>query len=352
MQYTSMEPIPVNREREHIPKMVIRNVLEWNIAHGVDTIAGLNKRVLDGTFPDLVREGDLEYSRNVANAAEEIVKHKGKVRIVIIAGPSSSGKTTTTIKLNEHLKKAGLSIVPINLDNYFFDLEMHPKDEFGDYDFEVPEALDLELINKHLAMLINDETIQVPYYNFKTGKREKETTPLKLERNQLLLIDSLHGLYEKMTHSVPREMKFRLYIETLSQIKDNEDNWIRWTDIRLLRRMVRDNWHRSYDPVRTIGHWHYVRKSEMRHIVPFITNVDFVLNGALPYELPVHKKHMFPYLEKAIEEFRHSKRREDAFIRASRVQKMLGEIEVLEDDSCIPGTSLLREFIGGSTYKY
>ena len=116
--------------------------------------------------------------------------------------------------------------------------------------------------------------------------------------------------------------------------------------------MVRDSWHRSYDPVRTIGHWHYVRKSEMRHIVPFITSVDFVLNGSLPFELPVHKKYMFPYFAKAIEEYRGNPKREDAFLRAMRVQKMLGEIEVREDDSCVPGTSLLREFIGGSTYRY
>jgi len=339
-------------EQRNIPKMVIQNVLEWNSAHGVDTIAGLNKRVREGTFPALVQEGDKEYVRNVVRAADEIIKHRDAVRIVIIAGPSSSGKTTTTIKLNERLQTAGLNIIPINLDNYFFDLEMHPKDEFGDYDFEVPEALDLDLINAHLADLIKGKTVHVPRYNFKTGKREKKTNPLKLERNQILLIDSLHGLYEKMTRSVPREMKFRLYIETLSQLKDNEDNWVRWTDIRLLRRMVRDSWHRSYDPVRTIGHWHYVRKSEMRYIVPFITTVDFVLNGALPFELPIHKKFMFPYFAKAIEEFKGNVRREDAYIRAKRVQKLLSEIEVVEDDSCVPKTSLLREFIGGSVYAY
>ncbi|MDD5557731.1 MAG: response regulator SirA [bacterium] len=346
------ERVYEQEERKHIPRMVIQNVLDWNIAHGVDTILGLNRRVGDGTFPELVRDGDEEYHRNVTRAAEEVIRHRGRIRIVIIAGPSSSGKTTTTIKLNERLKKEGMSIVPINLDNYFFDLEKHPKDEFGDYDFEVPEALDLALINRHLLDLIEGRTIQVPRYNFKTGLREEETDPLRLERNQILLIDSLHGLYEAMTESVPREMKFRLYIETLSQIRDGEGNWVRWTDIRLLRRMVRDSWHRSYDPVRTIGHWHYVRKSEMRHIVPFITNVDFVLNGALPYELPVHKKYMFPFFAKAIEEYGNDPRREDASIRASRVQKLLSEVRVLEDDSCIPGTSLLREFIGGSTYRY
>ncbi|MCX6356399.1 MAG: nucleoside kinase [Candidatus Aureabacteria bacterium] len=293
-------------ERRNIPKMVVQNVLEWNMAHGVDTVGGLNKRVLDGTFPELVREGDAEYVRNVSCAADKIIKHRDLVRIAIIAGPSSSGKTTTTIKLNERLMEAGMSIVPMNLDNYFFNLEMHPKDEFGDYDFEVPEALDLALINEHLAELIKGKTVQTPIYNFKTGKREKKTVPFSLKRNQILLIDSLHGLYEKMTHSVPREMKFRLYIETLSQLKDNEGNWVRWTDTRLLRRMVRDSWHRSYDPVRTIGHWHYVRKSEMRYIVPFITTVDFVLNGALPFELPVHKKFMFPYFAQAIGEFKNN----------------------------------------------
>jgi uridine kinase len=346
------EKIFEKRERRNIPQMVIQNVLEWNIAHGVDTIDGLNKRISDGSFPQLVRDGDKAYEQNIANAAEAILKRRDKIRIVIIAGPSSSGKTTTTIKLDEHLKKEGLSIIPINIDNYFFDLEMHPKDEFGDYDFEVPEALDLDLINRHLAELIDGKTIQVPRYNFKTGVREKETDPFKLESHQLLLIDSLHGLYHKMTNSVPDEAKFQLYIETLSQLKDTEGNWTRWTDIRLLRRMVRDNWHRSYDPVRTIGHWHYVRKSEMKHIIPFITEVDFVVNGALPYELPVHKKYMYEFLPKAIEEYKNNPKREDAYIRAKRVKDMLDQITTVEDDSCIPGTSLLREFIGGSTYKY
>ncbi len=340
------------REKKNIPKAVIRNVLGWNKKHGVDTIAGLNTRVKDGSFPELVRQGDAAYNEGVKLAAKEIIKHRDRIRIVIIAGPSSSGKTTTTIKLNEHLKKEGMSIAPINLDNYFFDLEMHPKDEFGDYDFEVPEALDLKLINQHLAELVDGKTVRVPRYNFKTGKREAETDPFKLESDQILLIDSLHGLYEKMTSSVPRELKFRLYIETLSQLKDTGGNWTRWTDIRLLRRMVRDSWHRSYDPVRTIGHWHYVRKSEMEHIVPFITTVDYVLNGALPYELPIHKKYMFSYVAEAIKAYKNNSRREDAYIRAMRVHKMLSEIEVVEDDSCVPDTSLLREFIGGSTYKY
>ena len=339
-------------EKKYIPNMVIQNVLDWNEAHGVDSIEGLNKRIKDGTLPELVRDADKFYADYIRRAADEIIGKRDKVRIAIIAGPSSSGKTTTTIKLNERLNEAGISIIPITIDNYFFDLEMHPKDEFGDYDFETPQALDLELINQHLAELIDGKTVQVPRYNFKTGKREKETNPLKLESNHILLIDSLHGLYEEMTHSVPRELKFRLYIETLSQMKDNEGNWIRWCDVRMLRRMVRDSWHRSYDPVSTIGHWHYVRKSEMKHIIPFITTVDFVVNGALSYELPFHKKCMFPYFAKAIKKFKNEPKRRDALIRTKRVQKLLDEVIVVEDDSCVPGKSLLREYIGGSDYEY
>ena len=340
------------REKRKIPQLVLRKTLEWNREHGVDTVEGINRRIRDGSFPNLVLEGDAFYEGHVKRAADAIISRRDEVRIVIIAGPSSSGKTTTTIKLSEHLAAEGISIKPITVDNYFFDLEMHPKDEFGDYDFEVPEALDLELINRHLAELVAGKTVQVPRYNFKTGKREKETDPLRLEPDQILLIDSLHGLYDKMTNSVPSNAKFRLYIETLSQLMDNEGNWVRWCDIRMLRRMVRDSWHRSYDPVSTIGHWHYVRKSEMNYIVPFITTVDFIVNGALPYELPIHKKYMYKYFEPAIKKFSGNPKREDALIRAVRVKKLLDEVDVWEDDSCIPRKSLMREYIGGSDYDY
>lgn len=340
------------KEKQHIPSIILKKTLDWNKAHGVDTTGGINTRIREGSFPDLILEGDAFYAENVRQAAEAIIAKRDTVRIAIIAGPSSSGKTTTTIKINEHLEKEGMSIKPITVDNYFFNLEMHPKDEFGDYDFETPQALDLELINQHLSDLIEGKTVQVPRYNFKSGVREEVTDPLTLEDNQILLIDSLHGLYEGMTSSVSRDLKFRLYIETLSQTKDNEGNWVRWCDIRMLRRMVRDSWHRSYDPVMTIGHWHYVRKSEMAHIVPFIDTVDFVVNGSLPYELPVHKKHMFPYFDKAMKEFDCNSKRRDACIRTERVMKLLNEVEVWEDDSVIPGKSLMREYIGGGEYDY
>lgn len=338
--------------RKSIPMQVIEGTYQWYAEQGVDTVQGLNNRIADGSFPELVKATDERYEWFTESAAAAIVNHAKPIRLVIIAGPSSSGKTTTTIKVAKRLKEKNLKLVPMNLDNYFFDLEMHPKDEYGDYDFETPQALDLPLINRHLAELLEGKKIQMPLYNFKTGLREKETIPLKIREDEIILIDSLHGLYEPMTKSIPSDLKFKLYIETLSQLKDINGEWTRWTDIRLLRRMIRDSWHRSYAPVNTIGHWHYVRKSEMKHIVPFITETDFVVNGALAYELPIHKKYLFHFLEEATEVFKDDPGKRDAYLRAKRVHALLDTITVVENDSCVPSTSLLREFIGGSSYKY
>ncbi|HOO77801.1 MAG TPA: nucleoside kinase [bacterium] len=337
---------------QNIPMQVIEGTLTWNREQNVDTVQGLNRRIAEGSFADLVKASDERYHWFTRTAAEAIINSPKPIRLVIIAGPSSSGKTTATIKISERLKEKGLELVPMVLDNYFFDLEMHPKDEYGDYDFETPQALDLPLINKHLGDLLAGKEIRMPIYSFKTGKRLQETVPLKLSENEIVLIDSLHGLYEPMTSSVPAANKFRLYIETLSQLKDVHGEWTRWTDIRLLRRMIRDSWHRSYSPVRTIGHWHYVRRSEMKHIVPFITETDFVVNGALAYELPIHKKYSFAALKEAMDEFKDDPGKQDAYIRARRVYELLDTITVVEDDSCIPGKSPLREFIGGSEYSY
>jgi len=338
--------------KKNIPMQVIEDTLKWNIAQKVDTVAGLNKRIAEGSFPDLVKAADARYEAFIDAAAGAITSSDHPVRLVIIAGPSSSGKTTATIKTSERLRKKNLKLVPMVLDNYFFDLHMHPKDEYGDYDFETPQALDIPLINKHLSDLLKGKEIQMPIYSFKTGARQKETVPLRIKENEIILIDSLHGLYEPMTASIPHELKFRIYIETLSQLKDAKGGWTRWTDIRLLRRMIRDSWHRSYDPVRTIGHWHYVRKSEMKHIVPFITETDFVINGALSYELPIHKKYLFKFLVQAMEEYRSDPGKKDAYARAERVHNLLDTLTTVEDDSCVPSTSPLREFIGGSSYKY
>jgi uridine kinase len=241
-------------------------------------------------------------------------------------------------------------VVPLALDNYFFDLRLHPRDELGDYDFETPEALDLELINHHLAELDAGRPIQVPVYDFKTGNRLERTTPFHPAPGSVVLLDTLHGLYEGLTASVPDEHKCRLYIETISQLKTAEGRYMRWTDIRLLRRMIRDAKFRGYEPERTIQHWHYVRRSELKHIIPHQSRADFHINGALAYELPFLKLHLFHHFPDFIRRWQGDDRRLDGYIRARRIHDLLASIEDVADDSAVPETSLLREFIGGSAY--
>jgi len=340
------------RAYENIPWRKMWHVLDWAAEHELHTVEHLNGRIARGEFFDIVHETDHAYNDDITAASEVIRERRDKVRIVIIAGPSSSGKTTTTTKLSHLLKKMGLNLVPLTVDNYFHDLELHPKDEFGDYDFETPQALDLQLINEHLVRLIAGEEVLIPFYDFKTGKRQNDHTPMQIGPNDVILIDSLHGLYAPMMKDVDDEMKFKLYIEPLLQMKAPDGRYVRWTDLRLMRRMERDAAFRSYDPQRTLEHWHYVRSSELRNIVPYINTTDYIVNSGLPYELPIMKARLFHHFEKWVKLYKDDPLREDAFTRAERVYNMLKTVTPVEDDSDVPPDSLLREFIGGSCYEY
>jgi len=340
------------RPSENIPWRKIWEVLDWAVDHDLHTVARLNARIEEGEFPEIVREADRAYREDITTASEMIGERRDSVKIVIIAGPSSSGKTTTTIKLSHLLTKMGLSLVPLTVDNYFFDLELHPRDEHGDYDFETPQALDLELINEHLVRLIAGEEVRIPFYDFKTGKRQDAQTPMRVGPNDIILIDSLHGLFADMTRSVDEELEFKLYIEPLLQMKGTDGKFVRWTDLRLMRRMVRDATHRAYKPQQTLEHWHYVRSSELRNIIPYVNTTDYIVNSGLPYELPVMRARLFSHFEEWVEQYRDDPLREDAFTRAKRVQHLLKSVNPVEDDSAIPPDSLLREFIGGSCYEY
>lgn len=338
------------RDSENIPYRKLWEVLNWAIDHNVHNVFRLNERIAKGEFADIVRESDLAYEKDVAQAARTILERRATVRIVIIAGPSSSGKTTTTAKLEAHLKEAGLNLVALNVDNYFFDLDMHPKDEYGDYDFETPQALDLALINEHLQRLIAGEEVAIPYYNFKSGRREGSRATLKIGPDDVILIDSLHGLYAGMTESIPEEQKFKLYIETLLQMKGPDNKYIRFTDLRLMRRMVRDARERAYDPRQTLEHWHYVRSSELRHIIPYATTTDYIVNGATPYELPIMRARLCAHFAEWVKLYKDDPNRVDAYLRAERVHNLLQAIIPVDDDADIPATSHVREFIGGSAY--
>jgi uridine kinase len=342
------------RDSSNIPWRKIYEVLRWSIDHDLHTVSRLNARLRRGEFPNIVQESERAYEEDIDTAAQLIAGRQDKIKLVIIAGPSSSGKTTTTIKLGERLSTIGLSLVTLNVDNYFYDLELHPRDEFGDYDFETPQALDLALINEHLVRLISGEEVLIPFYDFKTSKRHDNVTSMRLGPNDIVLIDSLHGLYPTMTQDVEDEQQFQLYIETLLQMEDMSGRMIRWTDLRLMRRMVRDASFRAYDPRKTLEHWHYVRSSEMRNIIPYANTTDYIINGALSYELPVMRRRLLEEFAQWAEDYEGDALRVDAHKRAQRLHKLLQAVAPIEadDEQAIPANSHFREFIGGSQYEY
>jgi uridine kinase len=336
---------------ENIPYRKLWEALSWATDHDCVSLEQLSRIVQDGKLPDLIQASEGFYEDELVQAAEKILCRKDELKIIIIAGPSSSGKTTTTLKLRERLEAAGMATVPLAVDNYFYDLEFHPK-VGDDWDFETPQALDLALIDEHLRDLVQGKSVGVPNYNFRTGKREGSSGTLRLEEGDVLLIDSLHGLFPQMTAGVQEKMKFRLYIETLSALKDRERRYIRWSDVRMLRRIVRDMQFRSYSPLQTIRHWHLVRRSELRYIVPELRKAHAIVNSFLPYELPFMKSRVERHLPSLLAELAQGPDREDARDRTVRVAELFSQIPAVEDESVVPSRSLLREFIGGSSIAY
>ena len=341
-----------SRSGANIPWEKIWHIYDWSVENDLNTFEKINSKIDSGNFAEIVKVSEERYEKDVDTAAELILQRSDKLKMVFISGPSSSGKTTTTIKLEQRLKKRGLSFVTLNVDHYFFDLELHPKDEFGDHDFETPQALDLPLINEHLKKLSNGEEVLIPSYDFKTGVRTLNQTPVKIKENEIILIDSLHGLYPQFSEGIDDELKFKLYLEPIVQIKDAENKFVQWTDIRLMRRMLRDSVQRAYNPQQTLEHWHYVRASELRHIIPYSNNADFIISSGMPYELSLYRSLLAEKFEKWREFFKDNPLKEDAFVRAERTYKMLQGIHAVSDDSSVPKDSVLREFIGGGEFEY
>ena len=340
------------RASQNIPWEKIWQVLDWSATHNLHTVESYNRRIRNGELAQITSESEMFYEEDIKNAARQIGEQRDELKIVLISGPSSSGKTTTTIKIGQLLKQMDISLVALNVDNYFFDLENHPIDEFGDYDYETPQALDLALINEQLTHLIAGEEVRIPFYDFKNGRRHSNQTLMKIGKGDIILIDSLHGLYPPMTEDISPEKKFKLYLEPLLQMKGANGQYVRWTDIRLMRRMLRDASYRAYDPEKTLTHWHYVRTSEMRHIIPNAVNADLIINSGMPYEISIYKSRLFNHFLTWEEKFKGDALREDAYERAKRIYTMLDEFEPLADDSFVPGDSVIREFIGGSSLSY
>jgi uridine kinase len=341
----------------------MERVLAWNRERGCDTVAGLNEIVRRGKLKPLVEESIEVYERSLEEAAEKVLarcRSGHSPRLLWVCGPSSSGKTTTTVKLTDRLRQHGLRFLMLNLDDYFWPVIEHPTDWINDRNYETPEAMDIQLLNRHLLGLLAGETVEKPVYSFKEGRR-LAGKPIKLEPDQVLLLDCLHGLYPPITEGIDASAQFRLYIETLNVLYEGDGTsrrLTRFTDVRLLRRMLRDAQHRNHSPLLTLLHWHYVRSGELFSIIPLSGLADHVINGGFPFDLPVLKPFLCDdagYLPRpaAVQAYAGFL---DARIRFERVRSLLDSVEGLAREQLasfdiIPGDAVLREFIGGSTIR-
>ena len=331
------------KAKEYVPQPKLANIYkeaeEWAKVIDVDKVITLNKIIDNNQYGEVIRTVEALHEKKLSQIAD-MIKEKKK-RVVLIAAPSSSGKTSFANRLCIHLKVNGLNPVSISLDDYFLNREDTPLDEFGKYDFESIYAIDLEKFNSDLKSLLDGKEVNLPKFNFKTGKREENYKKLKIKENQPIILEGIHVLNPILTSSIHEEDKFKIYISAVTQINLDDYNRIPTTDLRLIRRMVRDHNFRGYSAKHTIMNWDSVRRGEKKNIFPYQEEADIIFNSACVYELAVLKKYAKPLLEEI-------KSDDEAYIEANRLLKFLQYFIELEDTSDIPSTSILREFIGGS----
>ena len=315
----------------------------WQDILGVSTIGDLNNAIDKGYTPQLIQISEALQEKKIASIADNIARQKG-VKMVLIAGPSSSGKTTTCKRLSVQLAVNGLKPIGISLDDYFLDREQTPKDETGDYDFEHLHALNIPLLNEQMNALFRGEEVELPRYNFQKGKSEWSGKKLKLSGKEILVVEGIHALNPELTKDIPEEQIYRVYASALTTILLDNHNYIPTTDNRLLRRIIRDHKYRGVSAKETIHRWPSVRKGENRWIFPYQENADAMFNTAMLFELAVIKRQAEPLLEQVPENC-------EEYAEAYRLLKFLKYIKPIPEDQ-IPPTSLLREFLGGSSFKY
>ena len=335
------EEVPQNKMFE-----VFNEYNRWVEIIGVANIGALNEKILDHKGGNLLRIAESLHEKSVGYIADRIAeRHKqGKAKIVLISGPSSSGKTTFAKRLGIQLSIWGLDPVLISLDDYFIDREKTPRDENGEYDFEALEAIDVPMFNDHLNRLIHGEEIDMPRYNFISGKREFLGRKLKMKNNSVLVIEGIHGLNPKLTPQIEADMKFKIYVSALTSISIDNLNRVATTDNRLIRRIVRDYRTRGNNATDTLRRWESVRRGEDKHIFPNQEQADMIFNSSLFYELAVLKDYVRPLLRE-VPDTTHE------FGEARRLLKFL-DLFTAMDGKEIPPTSILREFIGESAFEY
>ena len=315
----------------------------WQDILGMRTVGDLNKAISDGHSNRLIQLSEALQEKKIAQIADEIAKRK-TFKMVLIAGPSSSGKTTTCKRLSIQLAVNGIYPVGISLDDYFLDRDQTPRDESGDYDFEHLHALNIPLLNEQMNALFRGEEIELPRYNFQLGKSEKSGKKLKLKGNEVLILEGIHALNPELTAQIPNEQIFRVYASALTTILLDNHNYIPTTDNRLLRRIIRDHKYRGVNALGSIRRWASVRNGENRWIFPYQENADAIFNSAMLFELAVIKQQAEPLLEQVPENC-------EEHAEAYRLLKFLHYIKPIPEDQ-IPPTSLLREFLGGSSFEY
>lgn len=307
----------------------------------VSNVSELNAWIKSGRIADLIRISEALHEKKLANIADMIASDREK-KIVLIAGPSSSGKTTFAQRLGIQLRVNGIEAVTLSMDNYFVNREDNPRDEEGNYDFECLEAIDVKLFNEQLTALLNGEEVSLPTFDFTTGTRQYLGNTAKLKENQVLVIEGIHGLNEKLTASIPRSKKFKIYISALTSLNIDDYNRISTTDSRLLRRMLRDSKYRNHPAIATLKMWPSVRRGEEKYIFPFQEEADVMFNSSLIYEIAVLKTYVEPLLACV-------DRNEPEFSEAKRLYEFLGYFLPIEKDD-IPINSIIREFIGGGCF--
>ena len=329
-----------------IPEKISRVFMEqmrWSNLMGVTNVADLNNAIVKGGFGELVRINEALHEKKIAEIADQIYQRMDKVRVVLIAGPSSSGKTSFANRLSIQLKALGVKPHKVSLDDYFLNRDDTPLDENGKRNFEVIEALDLPLLNSDLKKIIAGEKVELPFYNFLTGKREYNGDFVQLGEGEVLVMEGIHGLNDRLTEEIPAENKFKIFISAITQLNVDDHNRISTSDSRMIRRMVRDYQFRGRDARKTIETWHEVTQGEEDNIFPFQENADAVFNSATLYELSVLKQYAEPQLfaiDPSMPEY----------VTAKRLIKFLGYFLSIPGQE-IPNNSLIKEFVGGSCFK-
>ena len=345
IQYPTLECNGQIPKFEAHPKLfkVFRETEKWGEILQIDYVAALNDIIVSKKEGDFIRISEALHEKKIAEVADKITEMVDQRQLILIAGPSSSGKTTFAQRLMIQLKVNGLNPVAISLDDYFVDREYTPKDEAGQFDFESLQAIDVSLFNSDLNRLLLGEEVELPSFNFHTGSREYKGKKLKITEGQPLILEGIHALNDQLTISIPRDRKFKIYISALTQLNIDEHNRIPTTDTRLIRRIVRDHKYRSNDAERTLFLWNSVRRGEERNIFPYQEEADIMFNSALVYELSLLKKYAEPLL-------RQVDSTSDYYAEAKRLLKFLNYFVALENELEIPRTSILREFIGNSSF--